>query len=177
MNNKRINTRRMVLMGVLTAIGLTIFMLEAQIPPLTAIPGIKLGLANIVTLFALAVLGPKDALIILIMRVILGSVFSGQIMTLAYSMTGGVLCLAAEAALLKVLPLKNLWAISVIGAAVHNTAQVAVAVLITKTPGIFWYLPYLIIAAVITGAFIGAAVQFTLKKGDSVIKKLTQTRD
>ena len=93
MNNKRINTRRMVLMGVLTAIGLTIFMLEAQIPPLTAIPGIKLGLANIVTLFALAVLGPKDALIILIMRVILGSVFSGQIMTLAYSMTGGVLCL------------------------------------------------------------------------------------
>ena len=56
----------MVLMGVLTAIGLTIFMLEAQMPPLTAIPGIKLGLANIVTLCALAVLGPKDALIILI---------------------------------------------------------------------------------------------------------------
>ena len=170
-------TKKLVLNSILVALSAIFSYVEAIIPIPLGIPGIKLGLANIVTLFALAVLGPKDALIILIMRVILGSVFSGQIITLAYSMTGGVLCLAAEAALLKVLPLKNLWAISVIGAAVHNTAQVAVAVLITKTPGIFWYLPYLIIAAVITGAFIGAAVQFTLKKGDSVIKKLTQTRD
>lgn len=171
MNNSKI-IRHTVLMGVLTAIALTIFVLESAIPPLTAIPGIKLGLANIVTLFALVVLGPRDAFIILVIRVFLGSVFTGQIMTLAYSMTGGILCLICETLLLKLLPIKNLWAISIVGAIVHNTAQITVAVLMTSTAEIFWYLPYLIIAAIITGTFIGAAVQFTIKKGDRIIKKL-----
>ncbi len=170
--DKKFGIRRITLMGVLTAIALTIFVLEAQIPPLTAIPGIKLGLANIVTLFALAALGPRDAFIILTVRVFLGSVFSGQIMTLAYSMTGGLLCLAAESLLIKTPLKKNLWAISVIGAIIHNAAQICVAVIITLTPGIFWYLPYLIIAGIITGAFTGACVQLTLKKGEKIISKL-----
>lgn len=102
----------------------------------------------------------------------MGSVFSGQIMTLAYSLTGGLLCLLTEMILLKYLPLKNLWAASIIGAIIHNTAQVAVAALITQTPGIFWYMPYLIIAAIITGAFIGLAVQFTIRKAGDTIKKI-----
>ena len=158
--------RRITSIGVLTAIALTIFVLESQIPPLVAIPGIKLGLANIVTLFALVFLSPTDAFIILILRVTMGSVFSGQIMTLVYSLTGGLLCLLTD------LPLKNLWAVSIIGAIIHNTAQVAVAALITQTPGIFWYMPYLIIAAIITGAFIGLAVQFTISKAGDTIKKI-----
>lgn len=167
----KLSVRRITLMGVLTAIALTIFVLEAQIPPLSAIPGIKLGLANVVTLFALAVLGPRDAFIILVIRVLLGSVFSGQIMTLAYSMTGGLLCLAAESLLIKTPLKKNLWAVSVIGAVIHNAAQICVAVIITATPGIFWYLPYLIIAGIITGAFTGACVQLIVKKGEKIIKK------
>ena len=164
--------RRITSIGILTAIALTIFVLESQIPPLVAIPGIKLGLANIVTLFALVFLSPTDAFIILILRVTMGSVFSGQIMTLAYSLTGGLLCLLTEMILLKYLPLKNLWAASIIGAIIHNTAQVAVAALITQTPGIFWYMPYLIIATIITGAFIGLAVQFTIRKAGDTIKKI-----
>ena len=171
MNRK---VRRITLMGVLTAIALTIFVLEAQIPPLTSIPGIKLGLANIVTLFALMILGPRDAFIILIIRVFLGSVFAGQIMTLAYSMTGGVLCLAVEALLIRTPIRKSLWVVSAVGATIHNTAQICVAVIITATPGIFWYLPYLIIAGIITGTFTGATVQLTIKKGDKIIKKLTK---
>ncbi len=171
MNNSK-KIKHMALMGVLTAVALTIFVIESAIPPLTAIPGIKLGLANVVTLFALVVLGPRDAFIILVIRVFLGCVFTGQITALAYSMTGGILCLICETLLLKLLPIKNLWAISVVGATVHNAAQITVAVLMTSTVGIFWYLPYLIIAGIITGAFIGAAVQFTIKKCDSIIKKL-----
>ena len=164
--------RRITSIGILTAIALTIFVLESQIPPLVAIPGIKLGLANIVTLFALVFLSPTDSFIILILRVTMGSGFSGQIMMLAYSLTGGLLCLLTEMILLKYLPLKNLWAASIIGAIIHNTAQVAVAALITQTPGIFWYMPYLIIAAIITGAFIGLAVQFTISKAGDTIKKI-----
>lgn len=167
----KIDTKRMVLLSALTAIALTIFMIENQIPPLVAIPGIKLGLANIITLFALVTLGAKDAFFILFMRVVLGSMFSGQFMTLLYSMTGGMLCLLTEAILVYVLPRKNLWAISVIGAMVHNITQICVAALITKTVATFFYLPYLIITGIITGAFIGLCVQLTLKKTEKIFKK------
>ena len=74
--------RRLTLLALLTAIALTIFMAEAQLPPILPIPGVKLGLANIVTVYAMFALGPGDAMMILLCRVFLGSVFSGQMMTL-----------------------------------------------------------------------------------------------
>ena len=83
--------RRLTRLALLTAIALTIFLAEAQLPPLTWVPGIKLGLANIVTVYAMFVLGPADALLILCARVFLGAVFSGQMMTLLYSAAGGLL--------------------------------------------------------------------------------------
>ena len=86
------DARRIARMALLTAIALTIFLVEAQLPPLAPIPGVKLGLANIVTVWALFALGPLDALLILLARVILGSVFSGQLMALLYSLSGGLLC-------------------------------------------------------------------------------------
>lgn len=168
----KLTIKRMVLIAVLTCIALTIFVLESQIPPLVAIPGIKLGLANIITLFALVFLCPRDAFIILILRVFLGSIFSGQIMTLAYSLSGGVICLITELILLKFLSQKFLWAISAIGAIIHNLTQITVAVLITATTEIFWYIPYLIIAGIITGVFTGYCVQFIIQKSAPSIKKL-----
>lgn len=164
--------KRLVSIGALTAVALTIFVIENQIPPLVAIPGIKLGLSNIITLFALVIMGPKDAFTILVLRVTLGSIFSGQIMTLAYSMSGGILCLLAEIILVKLLPLENLWAVSVIGAVIHNITQIAVAALITMTAGVFFYLPYLTIAGIITGTFIGLCVQIVVKKSGNTFRKL-----
>lgn len=164
--------KHLVSIAVLTAIALTIFIIENQIPPLTSIPGIKLGLANIITLFALIIMRPKDAFIILILRVTMGSIFSGQIMTFLYSMAGGILCLTAETILMRFMPLKNTWAVSVIGAIVHNTVQITVAALVTMTVGVFFYLPYLIIAGIITGTFTGLCVQFAVKKAGSEFKKL-----
>ena len=76
-------------LALLTAIALTIFLAEAQIPALTTVPGVKLGLANIATVYAVFVMGPGDALLVLSARVFLGAVFSGQIMTLIYSAAGG----------------------------------------------------------------------------------------
>ncbi len=164
--------KRLVSVGALTAVALTIFVIENQIPPLVAIPGIKLGLSNIITLFALVIMGPKDAFTILVLRVTLGSIFSGQIMTLAYSMSGGILCLLAEIILVKLLPLENLWTVSVIGAVIHNITQIAVAALITMTAGVFFYLPHLIIAGIITGTFIGLCVQIVIKKSGNTFRKL-----
>ena len=83
-------TRKMVLLALLSAIALTIFMIEAQIPMPIPIPGIKLGLANIVTVFALYVLGPGQAMLILIGRCLLGAVFAGNMNALIFSLLGGV---------------------------------------------------------------------------------------
>ena len=88
-------TKRLTQTALLTAIALTIFMAEAQLPPVIPIPGVKLGLANIVTVFALFTLGPVDALAILLVRVLLGSMFAGQLMTLFYSLGGGLLAYCA----------------------------------------------------------------------------------
>ena len=82
--------RRLTRAALLTAIALTIFLAEAQLPPPVPIPGIKLGLANIVTVYAMFVLGPRDTLLILLSRIFLGAVFSGQMMTLLYSLGGGL---------------------------------------------------------------------------------------
>ena len=78
---KAMEIKRLTRNALLTAIALTIFMVEAQIPTLIPVPGVKLGLSNIVTIFAMFAYGPLDALMILLVRIILGSIFSGQICT------------------------------------------------------------------------------------------------
>lgn len=150
--------------ALLTAIALTIFMVEAQIPPLVPIPGVKLGLANIVTVFALFAYGRRDALLILVVRVFLGSVFSGQIMTLLYSMAGGLFCFAVTALLKNVLTDKQLWVAGVIGAVFHNIGQIIVAIVVTGTPGIVVYLPVLLVSGIVTGLFTGLCAQFLYGK-------------
>lgn len=148
----------------LTAIALTIFMVEAQIPALVPIPGVKLGLANIVTVFALFAYGPKDALLILLIRVFLGSVFSGQMTTFFYSLSGGLLCFAVTRLMKKVLSERQIWVAAVIGAVFHNIGQIIVAILITSTPGIIVYLPILLVSGIITGLFTGLCAQFLYGK-------------
>ena len=82
-------TKRLTRMGLLTALALIIFSIEAQIPPPIPIPGVKLGLSNIITVYAMFCLGPRDTLLILLVRIFLGSIFTGQMMALAFSFCGG----------------------------------------------------------------------------------------
>lgn len=150
--------------ALLTAIALTIFMIEAQIPAPIPIPGIKLGLANIITVFAIFAYTPKDALLILSVRVFMGSVFSGQISTLLYSVAGGLLCFMVMLLIRKVLSEKQLWVASVIGAVFHNIGQIAVAIVVTGTPGIIVYLPILMVSGIAAGLFTGLCTQFLYQK-------------
>ena len=156
--------KQMTTNAVLTAIALTIFMIEAQIPSLVPIPGVKLGLANIITVFALFAFTPRDAFLIMFVRVFLGSVFSGQISTLLYSFGGGLLCFAALLLMKRVISLKQLWVASVVGAVFHNIGQILVAVLVTGTPGIVVYLPVLMVSGIIAGCFTGFCAQFVYNK-------------
>jgi heptaprenyl diphosphate synthase len=155
---------RITRLALLTAIALTIFLVEAQLPALTAIPGIKLGLANIVTVYAVFDLGPGDALLVLSSRVFLGAVFSGQPMTLIYSAAGGFLSWCVLCLLKKLLTGEQIWLASPVAAVFHNLGQLLAAAAVMRTWAVMAYLPYLIIAAVLAGLFTGAAAQALIKR-------------
>ena len=146
--------------AILSAIALTIFMVELYLPTLTPIPGVKLGLANIVTVFAIFVLRPLDAGMILAARIALGAMFSGQMTAVMYSLAGGILCFLVMLVMRKIVTEKQIWVASVIGAIAHNIGQIIVAVLITQTTAIIAYLPVLAISGTVAGLFTGLCAQF-----------------
>lgn len=156
--------RRLTAVSMLTAAALLIYLIEAQFPPPVAIPGVKLGLANIITLVALYRLGGRDALAVLLLRVCLGSIFTGQAVSFLYSLAGGLLCYAMMLALKRLLTLKQLWAVSALGAVAHNLGQIAMAALLAGTGAVLWYLPVLMISGVIAGLFTGLAAQYALTR-------------
>ena len=149
---------RVARLALLTAIALTIFLVEAQLPA-APIPGVKLGLANIVTVYAVFALGPRDALMVLCARVFLGAVFSGQMMTLLYSGSGGLLSWLALCLLCRLLDRKQMWLASPVAGMCHNVGQLLAAAGVMRTWAVLAYLPYLVIAGVVAGLFTGVAAQ------------------
>lgn len=163
-------TKKLTLLGLLTAIALTIFMVEAQIPALVPIPGVKLGLSNIVTVFTVFTLGPAEGVMVLAARVFLGAVFAGNFSTIFYSAGGGALAILVTIGLKRVLKQNQLWAAGVFGAIAHSAGQMAVAVLITGTPQIALYLPIMVAISIITGLFTGLCAQFLVNRGEKFWK-------
>lgn len=163
---KNMPLKKLTFMALLTAIALTIFLVEAQIPAPVPIPGIKLGLSNIVTVYAIFALGPAEACMILLVRVVLGCLCSGQVMALLYSLAGGVFCLAAMLLLRRFVTERQIWVCSVVGAMFHNLGQILAAILITRTPALIVYLPVLVLSGLIAGLFTGLAAQFLLRRLD-----------
>lgn len=164
-------TKRLTLLAALTAAALCVFVLEAQLPPLTPVPGIKLGLANIFTLFALYTLDAKAALAVLFVRVVLGSFVTGQVSAMGYSLCGGLLSFFVLLPLHRRIPRRQLWALSVLSAAAHNLGQLLLASLVMNTMAIFWYAPALILSAMVTGAFTGLAAQLALRQMKHIFPK------
>ncbi len=156
--------RRLALCAILAAAALTIFVLEAQIPlPFTA-PGMKLGLSNLITLYALFALGWREALAILLVRIVLGNVFAGNLMAVAYSLAGGLLSFAVMALLRRVVTSKQVWVCGTAGGIAHNLGQLGAAALIAETPGLLAYLPALILFGMAAGAFTGLCAQLLLER-------------
>lgn len=154
---------KLALLAMFAALALGIYGLESFIPNPFPIPGIKLGLANIITLVVLKKYGIKDAGLVLIVRVILSALLFGQLLSLAYSLAGAVLCLLGEYLLNKFLNGKAIFLTAIVGALLHNAGQLGLAIIITQTPGVVVYAPYLSLAAILTGLFTGLCAHFTLK--------------
>ena len=161
---------RIARLALLTAVALTIFMAEAQIPAVTAVPGVKLGLANIVTVYVMFTLGPGDALLVLSARVFLGAVFSGQPMTLIYSATGGFLSWCVLCLLRKLLTEKQIWLASPVAAVFHNIGQLLAAAAVLHSWAVMAYLSYLVIAAILAGLFTGIAAQALIRRLNQIQK-------
>lgn len=162
--------KKITLLGLLTAIALTIFMLEAQIPPLVPIPGVKIGLANIVTVFTVFAIGAREGAAVLACRVFLGAVFAGNFSTIFYSAAGGALAIATTIGLKRILTHKQLWVAGALGAVAHSIGQVIAAVIIAATPGLFVYLPVLMAIGIVTGLFTGLCAQVLLNRGEKLWK-------
>lgn len=159
------NVKKVTRLALLSAIALTIFMVEAQLPALVPIPGVKLGLANIVTVFAVFTLGGKEGAAVLFVRIFLGAVFAGNFSTILYSAAGGVCAIAVTILLRKILTKKQLWVAGCLGAVAHSIGQMAMAVLLTRTPGLLIYLPVMVVISIVTGLFTGLCAQFLVNRG------------
>lgn len=157
------NARKLTRLAMLTGVALVIFGVELQIPNPFPIPGIKLGLANVVTVYALYRYRPGEVVMVVLARVLLASAFGGNGMALLYSLSGSAFCLAGMLPLKRVIEEAHIWRGSVLGAVLHNTGQMAVAVL-ALGKGVLAYLPFLVVAGCLAGAFTGLCAQFVLKR-------------
>ena len=151
--------RRLTELAVLTAVALIIFVVELQIPNPFPIPGIKLGLANIITVYAVYHYRAHEVAAVVTVRLLLGAVFSGNLPALLYSAAGAFLCLIGMLLLRRVIDERHLWMASVFGAVLHNTGQMIAALLLLQTPQLMLYYPFLLASGCLAGAFTGIAAQ------------------
>lgn len=157
-------TRRLTELSLLTAAALIIFIVELRLPDLSSIPGVKLGLANIFTVYAVYRFKAGEAALMLLTRILLGAFFSSNFSSVIYSLAGGALCIAGMLMLKKAIPESFLWLCSIFGAMLHNTGQIAAAVTLTRSPAVLVHYPLLIVSGCIAGLFTGLCAQFVLKR-------------
>ena len=154
MTSKSGSTQKIATYGMMVALALIMSYIEAQIPAFVAVPGMKLGLTNIVVVVALYVLGSKSAMFINIIRIILVSLLFGNTMSFAFSMAGGMLSTILMIVLKKTGKFSTI-GVSAAGGITHNIGQILVAILLLHTRAIAWYLPILWISGIVSGIIIG----------------------
>ncbi|SFH45920.1 heptaprenyl diphosphate synthase [Tindallia magadiensis] len=160
-------TKKIVYYGVLTSLGIALHILEGMIPnPFVGIvPGAKIGLANIIALISLKLLGLKFAMAVNLMRVLIAGLLTGAVTSMLYGFAGAFFStLAMWVALYFFSNYFSLIGVSLLGALAHNIAQLSVASLIIQNPRIFIYLPVMMFSSIFTGFFIGLAAFFVLEK-------------
>ena len=158
------SSRRLARYALLTALAMALSWLESLVPLAGVVPpGVKLGLTNLVVIFALYRMSLRDAAVISLVRVVLVAFTFGNSYSFAYSLAGAALSLAVMA-LLKRSGKFSLLGISVAGAVSHNIAQVLVAMAVMETSRLAWYLPVLLVSGIAAGVCVGAAGALIVKR-------------
>ena len=156
-------TQRLCVLSMTVAAAMLLSFIEAQLPAFTAVPGIKVGLANIAVIFALYRFGIKDAVIVSLVRVSLIALLFGSAVSLAYGMAGAVVSLAIMWVLKRFSPLTSI-GVSVAGGVAHNVGQIALACVLVRSGGVLYYLPVLLITGTVAGVVTGVAAGILVKR-------------
>lgn len=165
------DTKKLTLLALLTAIALILSYLESLLPPLSAFfPGVKLGLANIAILFTLYRYGVKEAAAVSFVRLFLSTLLFGSVVSLFYGAAGAVLSLASMG-LLRRLSVFSAVGVSVVGGVMHNMGQIGVAVLLTETAAVGYYLPILLLSGILSGVAVGIAAALCIRYFEKHTKK------
>ena len=159
----RNNTRRLTALSLTVSFALILSFIESRIPAFVAIPGIKVGLANIAIIFTLYKFGIKEAIAVSAVRVCLMATLFGSPVSFIYSLTGAVLSLSTMLLLKKLTPLSEV-AVSVSGGVMHNIGQICAASIMLGTNVVMYYLPFLLLSGTIAGIAVGVASGILIKK-------------
>ncbi|MDE6125163.1 MAG: Gx transporter family protein [Eubacterium sp.] len=160
MSNK---SKKIALFGLMIALAFVLSYLESLIPISIGIPGIKLGLANLVVVTAIYIFPKRDALIIAVIRIILSGLTFGGVSTMLFSLAGGLLSFLVMVLLQKTEKMSVI-GVSVAGGIFHNAGQIIVAAFVMETARLVYYLPVLVISGVVTGLLIGIISDITVKR-------------
>lgn len=152
--------RKLTTLALYTTLSLGIYAVESAIPPLLPIPGIKLGMANIITLVLLRHYSLRETALVLTARILLSALLFGQFLSLLYSLAGGIFSLVAMYLVSKPLKKQYAYLTGAIGGLSHNLGQLLTAFAVTSTPGVLAYLPFLLISGILTGLFTGLCASF-----------------
>jgi heptaprenyl diphosphate synthase len=150
-------------MAFIAAFAMILSFVESRIPAFVAIPGVKVGLANIAVIFTLYKLGVKEAIAISMVRVLLISMLFGSPVSLIYSISGATLSLLSMVLLKKFTPLAEV-TISVTGGVMHNVGQIVAASFMLSTNVVIYYLPFLLVSGTIAGVVVGIASAILIKR-------------
>ena len=162
------NIRRYSVLGLMTAVALVLSYVEAILPPIwSAVPGIKIGLPNIIIIFILYKTGLKDAVTVSAIRLFLVALLFGNAMTLAYSAAGAILSLSLMT-LCKKLNLFSTVGVSIVGGVAHNLGQILVAMAIFETSQIGYYMLVLAVTGTVAGVFVGIVASVILKRFEKI---------
>lgn len=156
-------TKKLTSLALYATLSLAIYATESALPPLAPIPGFKLGLANVITLILLLRYTFRDAALVLTVRILLSALLFGQALSLLYSLAGGISSLLVMGLINRVLHKKYPYLTGAMGGLSHNAGQLFTACLVTATPGVLAYLPFLLPAGVLTGLFTGFCALFAEK--------------
>lgn len=153
--------------GVFTALALILGYVESLIPIQFGVPGIKLGLANVIIVMVLCMRGWKEALLLSVVRIVLSGFIFGNLFSILYSLAGGMLSLLVMALMVRSSRFSTV-GISIAGGVCHNIGQLIVAMLAVETYQVGFYLPVLLISGVITGALIGITAGEVMKRTKNI---------
>lgn len=160
---KKMETKKIALMGLLTALALIASYVEILVPIPIGIPGVKLGLANLIVVWSLYTLKPKEALLVNVLRIFLVGFLFGSMFMILYSLAGAFVSFFCMW-LAKRSGAFSIYGVSIIGGITHNAGQLVVAMLMLESANLIYYGPVLLIAGLLTGLLIGVVSAEVLKR-------------